>query len=184
MRNYGWIFFTLGLAFATSAFAKEESMEITSAIGTGSGAGVLGQNGPLGGVTIISGSSSTVTTVGLGGGIGFIASPTLEIMINPSLTLVSTSGQNVSIFGLTAGPVFNFIEPIENSPFIYVGPGLSLVSFGGNSTTGFQFVVAAGKRFQLGDRISYSPQVSFSGFTSGGFTSAIGITPIQFSLFL
>jgi hypothetical protein len=78
-----------------------------------------------------------------------------------------------------AGIAYNFSNEAENAIYLggRIGPQFREYSTGtGHGYTVFAYDVFLGKRFRLADRISWAPEVSFSGHTSGSTKDNNGLT--------
>jgi hypothetical protein len=93
----------------------------------------------------------------LGGGYDYACESGLMLGTNAGLSI----GSGYSTYNLLVGPGFNFNKSdVANSAFASVKAGVEINRFYGLTSTDAVATLEVGKRFKLGDNVSYSPTIS------------------------
>jgi hypothetical protein len=130
-----------------------------------------------------SGSQPFYTAGSLAGMVGYIFGQSgFELLANPNFSIYSYSGTSTQTsLSLLLMPEYNFSpEHFADSWFVYLGPGLNYSST--LSAVNFEFMVGAGRRVQLFQHVSWSPQVSYTGINTISYFSNVNLSLLNFSV--
>jgi hypothetical protein len=97
----------------------------------------------------------------------------------------SNSGANVTSFSLVVGPEFNFSRDTQNSFYVLAGGGLMSVNTGTpNSLTNyaFKYLVGLGRRVQIIEHVTWSPEFQLGGYTGSTATDGSNISTLNSSV--
>lgn len=138
------------------------------------------------GVDILDSSASSAVTLITGTvGAAYISPIGLEFGGDFALTSASSDGSSISEYSILATTGFNFgAASLDDSFFVRLGLGLYGASSGGNSDSAFTVRPVIGKRVQITQGVSWSPEFAFQLITTDPSISRIRILPLSFTFIL